>query len=397
MSLRPFLCHAREDRLRLEEFSAQLSLMGADGWQDVNDLRLGSPSEGEIRRVIAEDAGGFIWFGTPASMTSRFIRKVEIPAALGRGRRGGFPVVPLFSDLRPGDLPRRPRLCLPRWRGSLAALGGLNGVLRADGEDDPTLWRRAAGDYVRHALVARGSAPITISFSCTAVPDHTAEVAVDWRAVVEETTSGIDGARVTHAAGNLESALREAGVRRVRITGDLYAPLAAALGYQWRAVSGLQLEVAQRFGGREMTVSSKMLASGFSVVPARQARGGEGPVLVVVSAPEPIDGAAGRYADEIGAEEIITLHAPHVLSEDQIGGLAQQAARLLADLSDLGRDKHLVVRGPMSLAIMIGAASNAIGPTRVPLWDRSGGYLPGLVIGGAAMVASGQLPAPSKP
>jgi hypothetical protein len=384
MSLRPFLCHARVDRVRLEAFSAELSLMGADGWQDVNDLRLGRPNEAEIRRVIAEEAGGFIWFGTGASVGSRFIRKVEVPAALARAAREPFPVVPLFSDVRPRDLPR-PRLPVPRWRGSLAALGGRNGVLRQDGEGDAALWARAAAAYVRHGILARGSSPITVSVSCSAVPDRSAEVALDWRALVGKgpLIDPGDGGRAITAAANLRAAMREAAIGKVRITGDVYLPLAVALGLEWRAVSGLALDVVQRVGAGTIVVSSDTLASGFSVRPDRRVLRGEGPVIVAVSAPEAIDGAVERYADRVGAQEIVRLHAPHLLSDSQIGGLARQAATVLANLSDQGRDKHLIIRGPMSLALMIGAAGNAIGPTQVPLWDRAGDYLAGLMVGGA--------------
>lgn len=384
MSLRPFLCHARRDRGRLEAFSAELSLMGADGWQDVNDLRLGSANEAEIRRVIAEEAGGFIWFGTEHSAASAFIRRVEIPAALARAKRGPFPVVPLFSDLRPGDLPR-PRIRVPRWRGSLAALAEHNGVMRDQGEKDGAFWERAAAAYVRHGILARGSSRITVAFSCTAVPDRTAEVAVDWRALFEAgpVIEGAAAERAITAAANLRAALREASIRKVRVTGDLYLPLAVALGFEWRAVSGLALEVVQRVGAGSTVVSTDLLGSAFSVPPNHRLRHGKGPVLVIVSAPEPVDGAAERYAEGIDAEEIITLHAPHLLSESQIGGLARQTARVLARLSDQRREKHLIVRGPMSLGVLIGAAGNAIGPTEIPLWDRARDYLPGLGVGKA--------------
>jgi hypothetical protein len=86
MSLRPFLSHARDDRELLEVTKAELSIAGADGWQDVSDLLVGQPQDAEIRRVIHEEAGGFIWPGTQTSLMRRFINEVEIPAALERAR-----------------------------------------------------------------------------------------------------------------------------------------------------------------------------------------------------------------------------------------------------------------------------------------------------------------------
>jgi hypothetical protein len=259
-----------------------------------------------------------------------------------------------------------------------------NGVMREAGEEDAALWCRGAAAYVRHAVLARGSTPISVSFSCTATPDRSADVAIDWRVFVgrDRSIRPADAERAVGCAANLRSALREAGVREVRITGDLLLPLAVALGYEWRAPGGLTLELTQRVGAGSIAVSSSLLRSGYSVELERQPRRGGGPVVVVVSAPDAIDGATQRYADQVAAQEVITLHAPFLLTAPQIGGLAQQAARLLAQLADQGREKHLIVRGPMSLAVLIGAAGNTIGPTRVPLWDGAGGYLPGVMIGG---------------
>jgi hypothetical protein len=49
--------------------------------------------------------------------------------------------------------------------------------------------------------------------------------------------------------------------------------------------------------------------------------------------------------------------------------LARRGANELRALNNRGVEKHLLIRGPTSLAIMIGAASNACGPVTVPFWD----------------------------
>lgn len=382
MSLRPFLCHARTDRQRLEAFKAELSVAGADGWQDVSDLRLGRPSAGETRRVIAEDAAGFLWLGTPASAGSWFIRRVEIPAALARAAADAFPVVPVFADLRPRDL-GAPRISWPRWRASLSRLAAHNGVLREEGEADELLWQRAAGAYVRHAVLARGADPMRVAISCASAPDRTKDIVLDWRGLVGAGRA-MDEASPERARGalvNLRGAFQEAGVSRIAVSAHLFLPLAVLVGHEWGPITGLALEVEQRTGTRTSRVSVDLLAHESGVAIVRAPRRGVGPVLVVVSIPEPIDGAAERYAEHIDAQEVITLHAPALLDPAGIGGLARRTAAVLAELSDQGRDKHLLIRGPVSLAVLIGAAGNPIGRTTVPLWDQDAGYLPGIVLG----------------
>jgi hypothetical protein len=61
--------------------------------------------------------------------------------------------------------------------------------------------------------------------------------------------------------------------------------------------------------------------------------------------------------------------------------MARRIVGQLESLSDGGHEKHLLLRGPVSLAMAVGAASNAIGRTTVPLWDGDSGYVDGLEIG----------------
>ena len=396
MSLRPFLCHARADRSRLEVFSTELSIAGADGWQDVNDLRLGRRNKREIRRVLAEEAGGLIWFGTPAATNSKFIRRVEVPAALVRSNRGDFPLVPVFADLRPSEL-RAVRFCWPRWRTSLARLIDHNGIIRDDGEADELLWQRASHAYVRHAVLARGNQPARVAISCVAAPERTADIVLDWRSLIgaSRTMDPRGPARAHAALANLRKAFQEAGAKRIEVSAQLFLPLAVLVGLEFAPMTGLTLVVEQRTQTTTRWISVEELADPFDsadVEVERQIRGGVGPTVVVVSTPEPIVGAVARYCDQINAREVITLHAATLLDRPMTGVLARQVAAILADLTDRGVEKHLLIRGPVSLAVLIGAAGNTMGRTTVPLWNGDGGYGPGLVLGGAVAAHQPDLP-----
>ena len=61
--------------------------------------------------------------------------------------------------------------------------------------------------------------------------------------------------------------------------------------------------------------------------------------------------------------------------------MAQWVVERLGELNAGGVDKHLLLLGPASLAVRIGAAANGTGETLVPFWDGAAGYQSGVVIG----------------
>ena len=65
------------------------------------------------------------------------------------------------------------------------------------------------------------------------------------------------------------------------------------------------------------------------------------------------------------------------------GGLdpASQIVSRLNTLHAIGTPKHLLLRGPASLATAIGLSANGTGPTYVPFYDGHDAYVGGLWIG----------------
>jgi hypothetical protein len=61
--------------------------------------------------------------------------------------------------------------------------------------------------------------------------------------------------------------------------------------------------------------------------------------------------------------------------------VAQWTVDRLAEFNARGVAKHLLMLGPVSLAVRIGAAANGTGRTFVPFWDGGAGYSSGVVIG----------------
>jgi hypothetical protein len=125
----------------------------------------------------------------------------------------------------------------------------------------------------------------------------------------------------------------------------------------------------------------------YSMMPAPEIVGldGEGPVVLVVSTVNSPSGAARRYAEEKRAHRIVHLHVPgnehRVVGPDEIACLSEQCSKELGAINDEGLGKHLIILGPPSLAVWIGAKAHGTGPTQIPFWDQATGYKPGVEIG----------------
>jgi hypothetical protein len=107
----------------------------------------------------------------------------------------------------------------------------------------------------------------------------------------------------------------------------------------------------------------------------------DGPAVVAVSCKDSLEVAARRYAKDVSASELILIHEPGLIDAGRMRGLARAAAGELRALNDRGVDKHLLIRGPSSLAVLIGAASNACGPVTIPFWNGAR-YVSPIVVGG---------------
>ena len=63
------------------------------------------------------------------------------------------------------------------------------------------------------------------------------------------------------------------------------------------------------------------------------------------------------------------VHAPGLLDAGQMRSSAREAAHCLRKLNVDGFLKHLHIKGPVAMAVMLGVAANASGYVTVPFWD----------------------------
>lgn len=370
MKIRPFLSHKRENALAVGRLKQTLQLHGAGGWKDTDDLKLGASTEEELRRVIAHETGGFLWWGTRAALGSRIINNVEIPAAFARdSAEPHYPLVPVFVDLSPG----KNRDEIARGIGDhTERLLDRNGMVRASAEQADVFRRRVARRYVRDAVRSLPEGRLSVAFRALSEPTGGHDLTFDWRPVFGARSRRLDAGALPVLLEALSNA-REAfqardGSPEVALDADLPLPLAFLVGYEWRITARLRLRVLQRTGSSYAWVEADGPVAAAPRPVAKRLRQ-VGPAVLAVSCGEPLGETARLYCNKHSASELITLDIPGTLDHAQMRAAARESAGLLRDLNGRGLVKHLLIKGPVALAAMMGAASNASGPVTVPFWD----------------------------
>ena len=372
LKIRPFLSHKRKNALAVASLKQALQLYGAGGWKDTDDLRMGASTEQEIRRVISEKTGGFLWWGTHAALDSWMINEVEIPTAIKRAKEEPlYPLVPIFVDLSPGKNQKQIAKCL---KDSAEDVLGRNGVVRGSSEPADSFKRRIAARYVRDAVLSLPSGPLSVAIRALSEPSGEHDLTFDWRSVFGERSRCLsDGAlpMLLEALANARVAFQaREGSPEIVLDADLPLPLAFLLGYEWRITTRIRLQVWQRTGSSYAWIEANGPTTKIAE-PVARSFNREGPAILAVSCGEPMDEVALRYADEHSACELITLHTTGLLEDVQMRSIARETADQLRAFSDRGLRKHLLVKGPAAVATMMGAAFNACGPVTIPFWDGS--------------------------
>ncbi|MDX6602998.1 MAG: hypothetical protein QOF13_2200 [Solirubrobacterales bacterium] len=386
MTIKPFLSHKREDRAQVVQLKHELQLRGVGAWRDVEDLPVGTQTPEAIRAAIRERTGGFLWYGTRRALGSWMVNNVELPVAIERARADpSYPFVPLFVNLTPSRV--RDTLHSNLGEENAKFLLNANGLVRGSSAADFFI-REAARRYLLDAAASLADTPIAMAVTALREPHDGHDLTLDWSGLLNREARTIAPEQVSRLIGALVD-VRTALQRQVEsphllLDLDLPLPLAVLTGYHWRLTTRMRLDVRQRMDGDLLLVRQR----GEVDEPATPfaddgATGGEGPTIVAISCGEPIPGAADRYRESVAGRSVISLHCPGHLSAAQIRGVAQRAARKLGELNDAGREKHLLLRGPASLALLLGASMNAAGTTTVPLWNGSE-YRSSLSVGPAA-------------
>jgi hypothetical protein len=373
MKTRPFLSHKRQDKSAVIALKNELCLSGAGGWRDLDDLPVGGPTLAGFDEAINHETGGFIWYGTKRAAGSTYINEVEIPRAVARKRREpSYPLVPAFVD--------QPHEVLPIVQPQLSAydfqtFSDCNGEVRGR-QTKAAFHQHVAQRYVRTALRGLDQDSFRVAATAMGEPDGTHDFTLDWRAAVPQ--------RARILAPGMEERLREslvnlcegfqpkAGFPEITVDLNLPLPLAMLMGYEWRVTTRLRLVARQRTHSGLIEVRGDGPVSGGWPNWTERSLGRQGPtVFAVATTNQPLGPSLDNYAYQHHAGRLISLHVPGRLDPAGIRGLARHVADEARAVGHGGSPRHLLLAGPVSLGLFIGAAWNANGPIVVPLWNGS--------------------------
>jgi hypothetical protein len=386
VAYRPFLSHKRSDASDLELLKGQLQLRGAGSWQDVDDLHIGQRFMAALKRSIGRETGGFIWWGTRSSLESRTICKVEVPTALRRQRlrREAYPVVPLFVDIAPDIDTDLLRSAFGKRRAT--ALCARNGLVREpERESIADFAASAARRYVKDLVREHRREELRVAITGGREPTGGYDLVLDWRGVLDENGRLRDSTGLpllTETLADIRNvAQSRTGVPRIAVEPHLRLPLAALVGWEWNRVRPIDLRVIQTSATGSMVVEDLDWQMERLPEPREFSFNGSGPHVVALSVGKNLGESVSRYASSIDACGAIHLHVDGPLKPAEICGVAGWAIEQLATLNSHGSAKHLLLLGPVSLAVRIGAAANGTGKTTIPFWDGSTGYGASVMIG----------------
>lgn len=250
-----------------------------------------------------------------------------------------------------------------------------NGIVKGARETLREFCLRVASRYLRDAvLTLHGNTSINVEMRTLGEPSSNCDLTFDWRELIDPdkrllTNDGpqqlVEVLRVAREALQAISTSPH-----IILDQDLPLPLAFLVGHEWRITSRLRLTIRQRTGAtfNDIDGDGRVVSA---PDPASNPLQGNGPVVLAVSCRSGLGVMAEKYADEAGARELVSLHADGILSPPEIRGLARACANELRSLNNRGVEKHLLMLGPSTLAILAGVASNACGPVAIPFWDSN--------------------------
>jgi hypothetical protein len=396
-----FLSYARKDGSEVEYLERLLRARGIRTWRDLTDLPLGVETESQIETAIAEECDAFVVYLTRASLSSDFIWKVEVPAALTRHRDDpDFAIIPVFHTASTTEVSQ---LCVDK---GLRPITDFNGVVLSQVEpggnaaDVQEGLAEVASRTLRSALPAHfrridsdSADEPRISFHSFPFAARTdqLDLDMDWtpflcrRAASTEEWNTV----LLPSLGDVKDALSGLPLMP-RVHAMVRARLSAlvAFGYTFRASTGFSLAIDSRGVVYSTTAA---IPDPAPLEMACELQSGEAGVAVVkVSVSRDVSVPASEYVagHRLGFSTSLVFEPPGGPSREAVEdpghalAIAREVGQEIRRLNDEQRADHvhLFIAVPAPIAVLLGYQLNACG--RIHLYQRMDGvYTPACVLG----------------
>ncbi len=388
-----FLSYRRPNQRRVKALQRELRLRGVRGWRDVTNLRAGDPTPETITAAIRNGSDAFVAYVTTEFLTSDFIWRVEIPAAIARHEADPlYAIIPVFDGVTPPQLTARcaavGQIDLSEFNGGFAEArsgsrrAALKGIARATLE--AVIGIRFADDRSRPVYTAFRTGAFRSSLPG---PD----LDIDW---TEEFVSPCPPEDVWRH--DLLPALRD--VREVvalnvpsrKVTAELFARLSPAFAFGHALSSAACLELLLRDGDQDWSTSRGRPARELLRVRDLAASGDRSIGVVEVAISRDTSFHATEILRDSGTVAGRRVHLQPadggpsneaIGSSDDAADMARQVATLLRSLHDKGvKEFHLFIAAPPAWAAILGHLLSAVGEVVVYQWDSPSGYQHGCTV-----------------
>lgn len=238
-----FLSYCRDDLSAIEELARILVCGGIRPWQDVKALSSGN-AETEIRRALRDECFSLLFYATPASLSSDFIKTIELDEASRMcSILPSFSIVPVFT-VPIAEADRALQGTMP------VALSTFNGVVVGPTESLTDACVRVRRIVLKTRLKSWHATEISVAFMTQQrAPGGTSfAVSVDLATAFEAgVIIGKDfwTGYLRQGLLDLKNALLEAGISEIRLISKAHISAGLAFGFIFRRVTGFVLRVLQ--------------------------------------------------------------------------------------------------------------------------------------------------------
>ena len=383
-----FISYSREDLNEVREILNILQVAGIPIWQDIDSLDKGL-TEDQIRKAIWEDCAAFVFYATPNSITSDFIRDIELKEAYRKFQSDSkFSIVPIFKE------------SIDNVNASLKGvidgdISRFNGVVIEPGKTLMEISQGLRKNLLNTVLGQSGEKKVRIAvmtYSPTPV-DVKPMLNLDWSDLHLPDNLFSQNSWTNHvqpALSNVKENLTKSSRSNLEIFSKAQPQVGIAFGYIFRKEAGFLLNV-HHF---DQIWSTSVDEPPDSCLNCKDIPGklGNKNLAVTVSITQDVDNITGRLSGiDISFRAFLNCSPisgkPPYKIPDGIEA-AVMAGEIRNAILDAKRkysvtDIHIFAAIPLALAYLIGWRLNACGRIHLYDYDRSNGtYAPSWILEG---------------
>ena len=372
-----FLSYSRDNLHDITMIARVLKTYGIRTWQDLDDLGTGL-SEDRIRNAIQNETSGLLFYSTPESVSSEFVKQVELrEAEFVHKNNSNFIFVPVFGlSISETDAALKGTLTVP--------ISNFNGV-KVDRTDDPRAIRYAAhraAELVLQRLIVKERYPLPIGFTSKQTPPSGVSLDIDFTPFFENGLPDEEewNTDFPRALDQVKSALLARSLTQLRLRTFAHLSLGLLFGFVFRERTGFCLEIEQTTRGEGTTIwtipgEALPHALSMSEYPAQLDSKN---LCVKINLVARDDASVAAYADKSGLDYRVLLDVtppqyPHFISSGHAIGIARDLADRIKKIhGKYGTNSvHLFAAVPLGLAILIGYNLNACGSIQCYEFDNA--------------------------